>query len=240
MLKFCVWVTLPALLFLGCGGYEDKEVFENGRYNNKCHGYQYDRSSQYCDNGVIKDKEEFTDVRDGKTYKHKYVKIGEQMWMAENLKYEAPNTKCYDDDPGNCEIFGRMYDWETAKTICPNGWHLPDDNEFNALANFVETVSGCVNCAGIMLKANSTLWISNKGDDEFGFTALPGGFYRGDDSGFSQKNWNAGFWSATEGYMSGSAHFRYFTSNNASRNNTLNLDGFYIERAFANVRCVGD
>jgi uncharacterized protein (TIGR02145 family) len=223
------------------------EVFENGRYSssssinilhNKCHDYQYDHSSQYCDDGEVKNKEEFTDERDGKAYKR--VKIGKQTWMAENLKYEAPNTKCYDDDPGNCEIFGRMYDWETAKTICPSGWHLPDDGEFNALADFVEIVSGCINCVGIALKANSTLWISNKGFDEFGFTALPGGFYRGYDSGFSQKNWTAGFWSATEGYMSGSAHFRYFTSNNASRNNILNLDGFYTDRAFANVRCVED
>jgi uncharacterized protein (TIGR02145 family) len=183
---------------------------------------------------VIKDKEEFTDVRDVKTYKHKYVKIGKQTWMAENLKYEAPNTKCYDDDPDNCEIFGRMYDWETAKTICPNGWHLPNDGEFDALANFVETASGCVNCAGIMLRANSDLWISNKGEDEFGFTALPGGVHR--DGAYSNKGINADSWSATEGRIQGSAHYKHFDN----RRPGLLVDGLYTNNSWTNVRCIMD
>jgi len=217
MLKFFVLF----LFLLGCGDYESKVVC----YNEK-----------YCDDVVVNEKETFIDERDGKAYT--FIKIGKQTWMAENLKYGATNTKCYNDNWLNCETFGIMYDWETAKTVCPNGWHLPNDNDFIDLSDFVETARGCWDCAGILLKANSNLWDSNKGIDEFGFTALPGGFYR--YGSFSQKNQTAGFWSATEGSVSGSAHFRYFTSVNGSLNNKLNLDGFYIDNAFANVRCIRD
>jgi len=156
--------------------------------------------------------------------------------MAENLKFETPNSICYDDDPNNCKIFGQLYDWETAKTICPDGWRLPNDNDFISLKNFVEAESKCSNCAGMVLKANSTLWVSNKGTDDFGFTALPGGYYREYTGGFNENKEVAGFWSATKGVEPGSAHFRYFKY----INNSLNLAGFYIDgyKCFANVRCI--
>jgi uncharacterized protein (TIGR02145 family) len=117
--------------------------------------------------------------------------------------------------------------------ICPEGWHLPDDSEWLALKKFVEDDCKCYNCVGTKLKANSELWVSGKGTDNFGFNALPGGFYR---RGFEQGGETAGFWSATTGYISGSAHFRYFNSEKAY----MDLDGFYIDRTWANVRCIRD
>jgi uncharacterized protein (TIGR02145 family) len=133
----------------------------------------------------------FTDSRDGKKYGT--VKIGNQVWMGENLNYNANGSKCYDNKPANCDKYGRLYNWPTAKTACPKGWHLPSDAEWTALTDFVGGSSN----AGKKLKAASG-WNSNgNGTDEFGFSALPGGY--GNSYGSFDYVGNYGsWWSATE------------------------------------------
>jgi len=137
------------------------------------------------------DEAAFTDPRDGKKYKT--VKIGTQTWMAENLNYEAEGSKCYENNPANCAKYGRLYNWRTAMEVCPKGWHLPTNEEWENLVDF----AGGEDTAGKKLKAESGWNENGNGTDDFGFSALPGGY---DYSGGSFVNvGNVGsWWDATE------------------------------------------
>jgi hypothetical protein len=105
----------------------------------------------------------------GKTYKT--VVIGTQNWMAENLNYNVSGSHCYDNLESNCNKYGRLYDWATAKTVCPAGWHLPSGTEWATLINYV----GGSNIAGKKLKATSGWNNGGNGQNTYGFSALPGG-----------------------------------------------------------------
>jgi len=143
-----------------------------------------------CTAVFAQQKGTFTDSRDGKEYKT--VKIGKQVWMAENLNYEANSSKCYQNDPSNCQKYGRLYYWGTALESCPSGWHLPSKSEYEDLDKAVgeeievetevRTKTGKTstkkirtNNAGKKLKAKSSWNDNGNGTDEHGFSATPGG-----------------------------------------------------------------
>jgi uncharacterized protein (TIGR02145 family) len=112
--------------------------------------------------------------------------------MAENLNYAASGSKCYDNKPDNCKKYGRLYDWNVAMKVCPSGWHLPSNAEWNELMAVVDGEE----VAGKKLKAKSG-WNKDKGKsgngtDEFGFSALPGGY--GDSGGSFYNVGSSGFW----------------------------------------------
>ena len=133
----------------------------------------------------------FTDGRDGQTYKT--VEIGDQTWMAENLNYNASGSVCYDNSASNCDTYGRLYNWSTALSACPSGWHLPSDSEWDVLTDFVGSN------AGTKLKATSG-WAAYSGIsnlDTYGFSAIPGGYGRSDGS-FNNVGALGYWWSATE------------------------------------------
>jgi len=128
--------------------------------------------------------EPINDSRDGKKYKT--VKIGEQIWMAENLNYEikkgflakltsSSNSKCYENKEDNCKKYGRLYDWTTAMKVCPSGWHLPNDKEWEVLTKIARNKATFNDDAGKYLKAKSGWANDGNGTDIFGFAALPGG-----------------------------------------------------------------
>ena len=78
-----------------------------------------------------------TDSRDGKEYKTIRLVIKMEagitktrVWMAENLDYASENSSCYKDEPAFCEAFGRLYPWEDAVSVCPEGWHLPAEKDW--------------------------------------------------------------------------------------------------------------
>ncbi|MBX2874668.1 MAG: hypothetical protein KTR30_21275 [Saprospiraceae bacterium] len=62
-------------------------------------------------------------------------------WMAQNLNFEMAESKCKYDSDANCEAHGRLYTWEAATSACPDGWHLPSDDEWYLLAYLYEGVS---------------------------------------------------------------------------------------------------
>ena len=144
----------------------------------------------------------FTDVRDGQEYKT--VKIGSQTWMAENLNYKTASSFCYYDDEEYCNKYGRLYLWKATVDVCPDGWHLPTENEFRTL---IETVGGD-SIAGRVLKSASG-WDSadRNGTDAFGFTALPAG-ERDYVGNFFSEGGFANFWGSTEAGPEQAANMR--------------------------------
>jgi uncharacterized protein (TIGR02145 family) len=144
---------------------------------------------------------ELLDVRDNRVYRT--VKIGEQVWMAQNLAYEDEiNTVslqgqmwCYYDSLAFCETFGRIYSWsavmgfnssynstsaasllkEVNRGICPEGFHVPSDAEWTELIDYVDAHNGAEGI-GSSLKSRY-LWQARDsisgGTDLFGFSALP-------------------------------------------------------------------
>lgn len=158
------------------------------------------------------------DDRDGKQYK--IIQIGKQNWMAENLNYAAKiESWNYDDDSTFTENYGRLYSWESALKVCPAGWHLPDNSEWEELAEFINHNSGNTDRydafsgfgwwskIGKFLKAagtiesNTGLWgfASENviGNNRFGFNALPGG-RRTPNGEFFGKGDFGDWWSRTE------------------------------------------
>lgn len=108
----------------------------------------------------------FVDSRDKKEYKT--VQINQQTWLAENLNFETKNSYCHNNDPLECEKYGRLYKWEDAEKACPAGWHLPSRYEIKRLLWAVGDDSG------EKLKSRNG-WESNNGWDELGFNVLPVG-----------------------------------------------------------------
>jgi len=220
-----------------------------------------------------------TDI-DGNFYPS--VIIGNQEWMAENLKttkysngtpidYPGSNdsdwqnntTGAYawhDNDISWKDSYGALYNWHTVNNnngLCPNGWHVPSDDEWTELVYYLGTQGypneqDNPNGAGNALKscrqessplggecaaAEHPRWDSHSthfGTDEFGFSALPGGV-RYSSGSYLNVGGIGTWWSATE-FSSADAWFRILGGNgNLNRSNSFGhkVTGF-------SVRCLRD
>jgi uncharacterized protein (TIGR02145 family) len=193
-----------------------------------CNGGGKESSSEKkSEQGTVSVKSgKLTDKRDGQKYRT--VKIGNQVWMAENLNHETGNSWCYDNDDSNCMQYGRLYDWNMAKRACPSGWHLPSQDEWEGLV--VEVGSST---AGKKLKSSSGWNENGNGTDDYGFSALPGG-YRNAGGKFYIAGYNGNWWAATEGDAD-SAYYRsmYYHDDEVYK-------GYFSKEYGLSVRCVGD
>jgi len=178
--------------------------------------------------------EYFTDTRDNKEYK--YVKIGNQTWMAEDLTYltnEQQTSHCPGNNEDNCKTYGRLYNWTNALEACPAGWHLPNNDEWDELID----LAGGAETAGKHLKATSGWrWYDNdlgglnlKGQDTYGFSALP-------MSGEGIEWWSA---SASE-YISGRSYPYSYGMDYLSNEVRGGYCEYCLRLSDKNVRCIQD
>jgi uncharacterized protein (TIGR02145 family) len=128
------------------------------------------------------------------------VRIGSQVWMAENLRYNCPGSYVNPNAPVE---YGCFYSWETAKKIAPKGFHLPTDGEWNTLEMELGLSASDANLSG-QYRGNHgtgmksfTGWNNGgNGDNSSGFNVFPTGHYNYGSCYYSGVN--ATFWSASE------------------------------------------
>jgi uncharacterized protein (TIGR02145 family) len=184
---------------------------------------------------------------DGNSYKA--VKIGTQVWMAENLKTTkyrdgSPITNItanwsttlseaycwYNNNIANKNIYGALYNFYAvadSRNLCPTGWHVSSDADWNTLETFLGGSAG----AGVKLKA-ITLWTTVNADNSSGFTALPGGsFYW---AGYTSLG-SEGYWWTSTSYSPSGAYGRWMTGGGAF--STLSPNPW---TSGGSVRCIKD
>ena len=149
----------------------------------------------------------FIDDRDGQVYKN--TTIGDQIWMAENLKYNAEYSVCYDSLNGFCDTYGRFYslqkngdglaelDENLVASVCPAGWHVPSLAEWETMINEVGGMNN-KESAKVIKKENSWEW-GKTPNNQCGFSAIPAGAYF-DDSFQVYLDFDAFFWTTTPRY----------------------------------------
>lgn len=192
-------------------------------------GKSSDSESRYSSSN---ESQNSSSSKTSKTYE--FVKLGSQEWMTENLNEPVDGSRCYENDPGNCEKYGRLYTWADAmkvgidydrselgkielphQGICPDGSHLPSYDEWQQLETY----------------------LGNHSKDKEFFTNQVGGFYdyRGT---YKNERYEALFWSSTEYDASGTDYeFEYAWLWAFRRDFTIDKDNSHKWTA-ANVRCV--
>ncbi len=180
----------------------------------------------------------FTDPRDGQTYAT--IEIGSQIWFAENINYEMGDSWWYDNSSANGDVYGRLYTWDAALNACPNGWYLPNDEEWKTMEMYLgmsqseaDNTSYRGTDEGEKMKTISGWNDNGNGTNSSGFNAFPGGF-RSNFGSFSRLGSYGLWWSSTE-YSGSRAWFRdmYYNSDQVHR------DGSYKTYGFS-VRCLKD
>jgi len=157
------------------------------------------------------------------------VLLGGLKWMKKNLNVQSADSWCYDNADSNCVKYGRLYTWEAAKSACQSvGMRLPTRVEWNDLVDAVGE------SAGKKLKARSGWYNDGNGTDDYGFSALPGGYsYSYGNFGYAG---NCGrWWTATE-HGDNDAYYLGMYDGNDGVDEYYDLNEYYGY----SVRCVKD
>ena len=180
-------------------------------------------NSIYSDTVLIA---ELLDERDDHVYD--IVKIGQQWWMAENLNYYTSyGSWYYDDDSISNSVYGRLYNWEAAQSVCPVDWHLPADEQWKTLEMEIGMSQVQADAVGLRGTDQGT---QLKIGGPTGFDIIYGGFR--DPSGtFISLGSGATFWTSSE-ETGNVAWYRGFATDPQIHRDTLDKEyGF-------SVRCV--
>lgn len=167
----------------------------------------------------------FTDTRDGQKYK--WVQIGSQKWMAENLNFASQYSYCYDNNPENCKKYGRLYNWEEAIVACPPGWRLSNQNDWDQLRAAVLYNQDHIKSVG--------QWPVNKnGNNKSGLNILPAGY---DQNVISNKY--VGLGRVAKFWLSNSSVFGYSRTIDGE-NDQIPHAGSSNKKELLSCRCVED
>jgi uncharacterized protein (TIGR02145 family) len=183
-------------------------------------------------------------------YYYSTVLIGDQCWFSENCRYlpeVSPSSQGSETDPYyyvydyqgtdveaakgtlNYLTYGVLYNWPAVMTedICPSGWHIPSDEEFTELTDFL----GGENVAGGKMKSHVAWDNDGNGSNSSGWTGLPGG-YRA-SGGFGYDGGDGTWWSASESGSYSWERVLHYDNDNVYRYDDFRYNGF-------SARCVRD
>ncbi len=176
----------------------------------------------------------YTDPRDGKTYGT--ITNGEQSWFSGNLDFDTTGSM----RARGSNASGRYYTWQSARSACPAGWHLPSDDEWKALEmelfmlqSQADGIGWRGTVQGWWLKSKEGWTSFGNGTDRIGFTALPDGYMSMDGEIIIEKDTSAVFWTATPHGSVEAAWYRQlrYTADRIRRSST------FTDARFS-VRCV--
>ncbi len=135
---------------------------------------------------------QMTDQRDGQTYST--IRINSQTWLAENLNYKNEGSYYYENNSRNANFYGRLYTWDAAKNSCPEGWHLPSDEEWKVLEMYLGMPQRIADESDWRGSDQGTQ-LGTKGS--IGFNVMMSG-YRNIDGNYHDLGQIATFWTSSE------------------------------------------
>jgi uncharacterized protein (TIGR02145 family) len=165
---------------------------------------------------------EYDSVNDIEGRMYKTIKIGEQTWMAENLRTITYNDGTpienlisneqwyndrtggycwYDNDTNYKNTKGALYNGYTIESnkLCPDGWHIPKSKEWRQLIDYLNN-NGFLNYQAEALKSESGWFDDSNGENHYGFDAIPSG-YRNEIGGNYAISSFVAYWSSDKNFQ---------------------------------------